>query len=257
MQYSDEKSTHEDGFIWENSGLYEGDILLLDPDRNVLIDHHYRWSNATIPFYIEEDHFDDEEIKTILSAVHEFQAKTCLRLKPYQSTDENWIIITGNEGGCWSSVGMRGEGGQQLNVHAPQCVQKGVVIHEMLHAAGFYHQQSAANRDDFVEIKWENIDDGHASNFNKYNSTVVTDYSLGYDYESIMHYSSKAFSKNGKDTIVAKKNITKLGQREGFTEKDVLKLNRMYEESCQQPVAENEDFDDLDLIHWFSSLLNT
>jgi hypothetical protein len=153
---------------------------------------------------------------------------------------------------------MKGEGGQQLNVHAPQCVKKGVVIHEMLHAAGFYHQQSAADRDDFVEIMWENIDSEHASNFRKYNSSVVTDFSLEYDYESIMHYSSKAFSKNGKETIVSKnKNITKLGQREGFTEKDIQKLNRMYEGSCHRPnEADVESFDRNDFESWFQSLFN-
>lgn len=153
---------------------------------------------------------------------------------------------------------MKGEGGQQLNVHAPQCVKKGFVIHEMLHAAGFYHQQSAADRDEFVEIKWENIEYEHASNFRKYNSSTVTDFSLGYDYESIMHYSSKAFSKNGKETIISKnKNITKLGQREGFTEKDILKLNRMYEGSCNKPnEADDDSFDELDLKRWFQSLFN-
>lgn len=177
-------------------------------------------------------------------------------MKPYRSSDENWIDITGNEGGCWSSVGMINDGGQQLNVHAPQCVKKGVVIHEMLHAAGFYHQQSAADRDEFVEILWENIDSEHASNFKKYNSSIVTDFDLGYDYSSIMHYSSKAFSKNGKETIASKnKNITQLGQREGFTEKDILKLNKMYEESCHKSNgASSEEFDDLDFASWFMSL---
>lgn len=181
-----------------------------------------------------------------------------MRLRPYESSDENWVEVTGNEGGCWSSVGMKGEGGQQLNVNAPKCVKKGIVIHEMLHAAGFYHQQSASDRDEFVAIKWENIQREHASNFKKYNSSTVTDFSLGYDYESIMHYSSKAFSKNGEDTIVSKnKNITKLGQREGFTEKDILKLNRMYEGSCHKPEEEEgQNFDELDLTAWFLSLFD-
>ncbi len=52
---------------------------------------------------------------------------------------------------------MKGEGAQQLNLNNPKCVKKGIVIHEVLHAAGFFHQQSSADRDEFVEIKWENI----------------------------------------------------------------------------------------------------
>lgn len=125
--------------------------------RNGILDERFRWANATVPFYIEESHFNDSEVETILSAIKEFHTKTCLRFVPYKLTDVNWLFITGNESGCWSSVGMLSEGGQQLNVNSPKCVRKGIVIHEMLHTAGFYHQQSASDRDEFVKIIWENI----------------------------------------------------------------------------------------------------
>lgn len=244
------------GFLWEKSGLLEGDIVVYNPDKNVVLDLSLRWPNGTISFYIEDKHFKDEEIKTILTAIREFHTQTCLKLKPYEASDNNWVIITGNEQGCWSSVGMKGEGGQQLNVFSPNCVHKGVIQHELLHAAGFYHQQSASDRDEYVEILWKNIQEGHESNFNKYNESVVTDYDIEYDYESIMHYSSKAFSKNGNDTIVSKqKNITKLGQREGFTSKDILKLNQMYQESCHKTDKEEEgNTPNFDIIIWFKSL---
>ncbi|KAL7034413.1 hypothetical protein ACKWTF_007954 [Chironomus riparius] len=242
-------STINGNYEWEKSGLFEGDIALYDSDRNALISHSYRWPNATIPFYIQEKDFNDEEVKTILLAIKEFHSKTCLRLKPYELLDENWVIITGNDQGCYSSVGMRSEGGQQLNLHTPGCVRKGVVQHELLHAAGFYHQQSSSDRDEYVEILWDNIENRHAGNFKKYNSSIVTDYGIGYDYDSIMHYSSKAFSRNGNATIVAKKNVTRLGQRDGFTEKDILKLNSMYEESCHNAKTSvvNDDRNDSEL----------
>lgn len=228
--------------------LYESDT------RNGVIDTTLRWSNATIPFYIKEEHFSDGEIEVILSAIKDFHMKTCLRFKPYKLTDVNWVFITGNEAGCWSSVGMKGEGGQQLNVNSPKCVKKGVVMHEMLHAAGFFHQQSASNRDEHVKIIWENISDGHESNFNKYDESVVTNYGTSYDYESIMHYSGKAFSRNGNFTIVSlNETITALGQRDGLTKKDLIKLNRMYEESCHH--VETEDQSSFtNLIDWFRTL---
>lgn len=148
---------------------------------------------------------------------------------------------------------MKGFGGQQLNVNSPKCVHKGIVMHEMLHAAGFYHQQSASNRDDYVKILWENISDGHESNFNKYDSSEVTDFGTTYDYESVMHYSGKAFSKNGNDTIVALQNVTRLGQRKGFTDTDITKLNQMYNSSCHEPeTGYQSDF--ANIIDWFRSL---
>jgi hypothetical protein len=125
-----------DGNVWEHSGLYEGDIMYYDGAKNGVIEKSNHWTNATIPFYIEEEDFSDQEIKVILSALREFHKKTCLRFRPYRESDVNWIFVTGSEGGCWSSVGMRNEGGQQLNVNSPRCVREGVVTHEFLHAAG-------------------------------------------------------------------------------------------------------------------------
>lgn len=221
--------------------------------KNGVVDKALRWDNAEIPFYIEEDHFTDEEVGTILSAIQEFHTKTCLRFKPFNLSDANYLFITGNVSGCWSSVGMKGEGGQQLNVNSPKCVKKGVVMHEFLHAAGFFHQQSAANRDDYVKIIWENISEGHESNFFKYDESEVTDYGIAYDYESIMHYSGKAFSKNGNSTIVAVRNVTTLGQREGFTDKDVTKLKLMYDSSCHRSdVGDQNNF--ANIIDWFRTL---
>jgi hypothetical protein len=37
----------------------------------------------------------------------------------------------------------------------------------LLHALGFYHQQSATERDDFVTILWENIEPGNVSVFKR------------------------------------------------------------------------------------------
>lgn len=88
-----------------------------------------------------------------------------------------------------------------VNLQIPACVTHGVTLHELLHALGFYHQQSASDRDSFVKIHWENIKDGHEHNFRKYNESQVTDYNVTYDYQSVMHYSGKAFSKNNESTI--------------------------------------------------------
>ena len=44
---------------------------------------------------------------------------------------------------------------------------------------------------------------GHEHNFNKYGTNFVTTFGTPYDYNSVMHYSRRAFSKNGQNTIVA------------------------------------------------------
>lgn len=69
-------------------------------------------------------------------------------------------------------------------------------------ALGFYHMQSAYDRDDYVKIHWKNIKNGTEHNFDKYTNKEVTHFNTTYDYYSIMHYEAFAFSKNQKPTIV-------------------------------------------------------
>ena len=77
------------------------------------------------------------------------------------------------------------------------------VIHEIGHAAGFYHQHTRADRDEYVEILYDNIIPEQQHNFRKYTSGVDI---LEYDFESVMHYSSRAWRKadaEGEYTILA------------------------------------------------------
>lgn len=62
--------------------------------------------------------------------------------------------------------------------------------------------QSAYDRDDYVDIKYENIIEGSENNFRKFNSTFVSHFNTTYDYYSIMHYAADAFSKNDELTNV-------------------------------------------------------
>lgn len=132
--------------------------------------------------------------------MQEYHEKTCIRFRPYIRSDQNWIDIKQEYSGCWSSVGCK-EDGQVVNFGSDKCRRHGVVIHELMHAIGFYHQQSASDRDTYIRINWDNIRRGREHNFNKYNESVVTDFGIQYDYESVMHYSAKAFSRNGNNTI--------------------------------------------------------
>ncbi|XP_063974919.1 hatching enzyme 1.2-like [Diachasmimorpha longicaudata] len=238
--------------VWELSGLLEGDIMP-NPQKNGLLDEAKRWPNGIVPFYIQEDDFDENDIATIKAAIEEYHEKTCLRFKAYNKSDEDYVVFQGNAPGCWSSVGRQGKG-QVINLQNPGCVKHGTIIHEMLHAVGFYHQQSSFDRDDYVEIVWDNISKGKEHNFNKYNNKVVTDYGVGYDYGSVMHYSGKAFTSNGKATIVPLKEGATIGQRNGFSKKDITKLQAMYKEECRiRDEKEKSSESDDNALNWILS----
>ena len=71
---------------------------------------------------------------------------------------------------------------------------------------------------------------GQAHNFNKYSHGKLDYLGAMYDFQSLMHYGSHAFSKNGKRTIKAiKQPSLQFGQRKGFSETDIQQLNALYD----------------------------
>lgn len=73
--------------------------------------------------------------------------------------------------------------------------QLGVIAHEVAHALGFWHEQSRPDRDQYVDVKWENIDRDSKGQFLKEQPADVDNAGIAYDYGSIMHYRSKAFAR--------------------------------------------------------------
>lgn len=59
---------------------------------------------------------------------------------------------------CYSGLGMTG--GTQLISIGDGCEYKGIVQHEILHALGRIHEQSRLDRDNYVDIKVNNVAPG-------------------------------------------------------------------------------------------------
>ncbi|XP_072934624.1 hatching enzyme 1.2-like [Epargyreus clarus] len=218
----------------EEMGEYaEGDILMPQLTRNGIRDQTSRWPNGIIPYLID-GRFSQEQRELIMRAIADYHRLTCLRFVPYNGQTD-YIVIKSSNTGCWSSVGKIG-GRQEVNLQSPGCVsKKGTILHEILHAVGFMHEQSRHERDDFVTILYQNIKPGSENNFKKADPKHTHDYGVGYDYNSVMHYSEYAFSKNSQKTINPKISGVKLGQREGLSRGDVKKVNNMYNCKKEEP----------------------
>jgi len=107
-------------------------------------------------------------------------------------------------------------------------------MHEMMHAVGFWHEHSRHDRDQHVEILWENIQPGEEQNFEKHDLHESTYLNEVYDTESIMHYGRAAFSKNAQPTILAIGDPNKpIGQRYNLSQIDIAQLNALYD--CSGP----------------------
>lgn len=61
---------------------------------------------------------------------------------------------------CWSYVGKTFDtGAQELSIGIG-CESQATILHEMMHAAGFFHEQARYDRDQYVIVKYENMVDG-------------------------------------------------------------------------------------------------
>jgi hypothetical protein len=98
-------------------------------------------------------------------------------------------------------------------------------IHEIGHAVGLWHEQSREDRERFVRILWANIEDQMRHNFNQH---ITDGDDIGaYDFGSIMHYPTHAFSKNGQPTIEPIGGQA-IGQRRGLSAGDIAAVRSMY-----------------------------
>ncbi|XP_036406145.1 meprin A subunit alpha-like [Megalops cyprinoides] len=204
--------------------LIEGDMAI-PPGRNALSNTAYRWK-FPIP-YILADSLDLNAKGAIFQAFEMYRLKSCVDFKPYNG--EKTYIKFEKFDGCWSMVGDQ-QTGQNLSLGSG-CDHKAVIEHELLHALGFYHEQSRTDRDDYVDIWLDQVIPGLEHNFNKYDDSYITDQNTPYDYESIMHYRPYSFNKNASIPTITTKieafnNI--IGQYLDFSSLDVLRLNRMY-----------------------------
>ncbi|XP_065560955.1 zinc metalloproteinase nas-7-like [Artemia franciscana] len=214
-------------YPWEQGPYLQGDIKLTEEQaKNGLINERYRWVDATVPYVISGD-FTPQQLAIIEASFEEYHTKTCVKFVP--RTDEtDYIDIQSEQTGCWSYIGRIGNV-QVVNLQTGSCVlYTGTPIHELMHAIGFYHEQSRWDRDDYVTILEENIEADKLHNFNKYDEDRITAFGQPYDWGSVMHYSEYAFSNNGEPTIVSKPEGIPLGNDEGLTDVDAAKINAMY-----------------------------
>uniref|UniRef100_A0A914PTF2 Metalloendopeptidase n=1 Tax=Panagrolaimus davidi TaxID=227884 RepID=A0A914PTF2_9BILA len=100
-----------------------------------------------------------------------------------------------------------------------------------MHSVGFYHEHERWDRDKFIQIMWHNIDRDAYDQFGKVDLTESSYYGQPYDYQSIMHYDSMAFSKNGFETLIARtpEMTAVIGSAIDFSPVDLVKIRQMYQ----------------------------
>jgi hypothetical protein len=192
-----------------------------------------KWDNGVILYSFDASSaYTKSEKDLIIKSMKKIEQQTNNVLSFKERTNEtNYIEFKDTNTGCNSYVGRTGRSAQRVSLQRPNCIFQSVIIHELLHVAGFEHEQCRSDRDKHVEILYENIDKAMTGNFVSFSETVVNSFGLPYDYFSIMHYSWNAFSSNGLATIEPlDRGIDKykMGKRNDLSTIDIEKIKIFY-----------------------------
>ena len=182
----------------------------------------WKWDYGKIPYRLHLGIETNPVLKKrVEDAVKMINDNTVLNIVK-RGSEEDYIQFKFEAGTCSSCIGRQG-GMQYINISEDCGV--GNIAHEILHAAGFYHEHTRNDRNDYVNIEWSNIEWGKEGNF----STLFIEAYTPYDYGSIMHYGQFAFNdKAGARTIIPNRSNVTIGQRNGLSTLDITGVNKVY-----------------------------
>jgi len=108
-------------------------------------------------------------------------------------------------------------------------------VHEIGHVLGFWHEQSRPDRDEYIDVYLNNIQAGRSHNFDKKTNSSVNSLGVTYDFNSIMHYSEYAFSRNRTSkTLSSKEAGIPIGKSSGLSPLDIQQTNLLYRDQCSK-----------------------
>ncbi|XP_036357553.1 zinc metalloproteinase nas-4-like [Octopus sinensis] len=194
----------------------------------------FRWKTNEIP-YTYGDYFTTKEKVEVQNSMDDWNALTCIRFREANDRDKNKIIFKNGQGISYymyfifEELKLTLESAPEAEIISKR-ITKSIILHELGHAIGLFHEQSRSDRDTYVSIIKRNVINGLFYNFEKRTNRDMNLYDTTYDYRSIMHYGSYLFSVNGEMTIVTKdKRYQKIiGKAKILSFNDVKIVNAMY-----------------------------
>jgi hypothetical protein len=207
-----------------------GDIVLGRLETGAQLDHGQfeapnpqLWERPDIPYLINPDLPNPTRV---VKALEYFRQNTPIRFIPYENQRDALVFEPGTEH-CLSSLGRTG-GLQPIKLAAGCRSQE--VLHEIMHALGFVHEQSRPDRDKYLEILWQNIDEKYQSQFGIVpDSFLEAERGSGFDYHSIMLYPANTFSTKPELSSLRSVSSEQISPvQEGLSAEDVKRINRLF-----------------------------
>ncbi|CAM1300373.1 Uncharacterised protein g2686 [Pycnogonum litorale] len=193
--------------------------------RTLLSDPTKKWPNATVYYVIPRGRHHCK--KLFRREMRNIQNKTCIKFIK-RSAEPNYVEFVYKPGFCGADLGMIG-GKQEVDYYIECCVKR-IIQHELLHVLGVIHEHQRPDRDQYVNVNYNNIQTGYRKFYGPYGKGDVVTYNQSFDFDSVMIYSSNTWQKPNKLTMERKDTNLPYFIHQGneMSQKDWYKLKKHY-----------------------------
>ncbi|XP_021340905.1 zinc metalloproteinase nas-28-like [Mizuhopecten yessoensis] len=120
-------------------------------------------------------------------------------------------------------------GGRQKLYLTNNCMNKRNIVSLLLVTLGLYHEHQRPDRDQYIQVHLDNVQDIAKPLFNKTLATDTDLLGLPYDFHSITHFRQYEYAKHAsRPTITSNVSGVSFGDRDVLSFYDVLKVQTLY-----------------------------
>ncbi|OLN96258.1 Zinc metalloproteinase nas-5 [Colletotrichum chlorophyti] len=218
--------------VFPDNIFNRSEIEAMSLEKRGAMDPWQLWDRGEIPYILEKLPHDLSE--SVRDAMRQWEQSTCIRFLP--KTDQAaWVNFKKYDEGCYATnLGSPGTGEIQVNIDYPNiweklgslgtykaCLEAGTPGHELGHVIGLTHEHQRPDRDQYIRILTDRIQNDYLDQFQVQGTADV---SVPFDYNSIMLYDTKAFAKHNKWTWLTGEGGLK-HTMETITDKDINPWN--------------------------------
>ena len=162
------------------------------------------WPGEELPYRLGPNLTDDQK-EYIVKIGNVLDNKRVIKMRPYNpNKDKAYVYFKKGSSHCYAEVGYTGSVTQ---VALNEKCGYGEIFHEVFHVLGFFHEQNRFDRDEHIKILWENIDEEHWPQFEKFPQESLPDALQNpqvtpFSFYTFMLYRPTAFSNNSDYSIV-------------------------------------------------------
>ncbi|CAH0404630.1 unnamed protein product [Chilo suppressalis] len=195
------------------------------------------WPNGVIPYFIDDFSYDKvlrDRIRHFLEMVGGVTGLHFRELPgPPEDTSARWVFFVNRQAqlGCSDHTPLKytNEGVQKVVLGYNCMNEEGELSEAVLAIVGVSPQHNAPDRDAYIQVEMQNILPDKQYLFKKLQNRDWLFHDLEYDFNSAGHFNFHKHTKNGLASITPKKpNEIPVGENEGFSYTDVLKIRMLY-----------------------------